>query len=217
MYYSSCGSERHHDHHHYHPYRRNDRGCFLDEFKKEKPPTCDRDMKKSEDAEAWILRMNKFFELHEYMDNMKTIITIFNLKGKADIWWEDVKRVRDIRRNYFSWRDFKRLFRKKYLSERYYDSKAKELYELKMGSMIDEEYTTKFLELLRYAPYLTYEKDKVQRVFSGFPLAFRDQIEYNEPWLLEEVIGKLKHYYEKPKHKNESQNGWKGKDKGKGK
>jgi len=50
-----------------------------------KPPTFDGDMKNSEDAEAWILGMNKFFELHEYTDNMKSRITIFNLKGKANI------------------------------------------------------------------------------------------------------------------------------------
>ena len=77
-----------------------------------------------------------------------------------------------------------------------YNIKAKEFYELKMGSMIDQEYTTKFLELLSYVPYLTYEKAKVQQFVNGFPLAFRDQIEYDEPRPLEEVIGKLKHCYE---------------------
>lgn len=60
-----------------------------------------------------------------------------------------------------------------------------------MGSMMDEEYMTKFLELLRYAPYLTDEKDKFQWFVSVLPLAFRDQIEYDEPQSLEEVIGKL--------------------------
>ena len=49
---------------------------------------------------------------------------------------------------------FERLFKNKYLSERYYDDRAKEFYELQMGSMIDDEYTSRFLELLRYAPYL---------------------------------------------------------------
>ena len=83
------------------------------------------------------------------------------------------------------------------MSERYYDSKSKEFYDLKMGSMTDEEYTTKFLELLRYVPYLKYDKGKVHIFVSGFPLAFRDRIEYDEPWSLEEVIGKLKlHFYD---------------------
>lgn len=127
---------------------------------------------------------------------MKAIITIFNWKGKANILWEDVKWVKDIRTNDLSWQGFKRLFKKKYLSERYYDSKAKELYELKMGSMRDEEYMTNFLELLGYVPYLTGEKDKVQIFVNGFPLPFRDRIEYDEPWMLEEVIRELKHCYE---------------------
>ena len=93
---------------------------------------------------------------------------------------------------------------KKNFSKSYYNSKAKEFYELKMGSMTYEEYTTKFLELLRYVLYLKYEKAKVQRFVSGFPLAFRDRIEYDEPRSLEEVIEKLKHCYEKSKRKNES-------------
>ena len=78
-YYSSFGFDRHHDRHCYHPYRRSDRGYFPYEFKKEKPPTFDGDLKKPEDAEAWILGMNKFFELHEYTHNMKARVAIFNL------------------------------------------------------------------------------------------------------------------------------------------
>ena len=46
-YYSSSGSNKHRDRHRHHPYRRSDRGYFLDEFKKEKPPTFDGEMKKS--------------------------------------------------------------------------------------------------------------------------------------------------------------------------
>ena len=94
--------------------------------------------------------MKILFELYEYTDTMKAIIVVFNLKCKANIWWEDVKQVRDIGIDNLSWQEFKRIFRKKYLSERYYNGKAKKFYELKMASMTYEEYTTKFLELLRY-------------------------------------------------------------------
>eukprot|EP00253_Pinus_taeda_P017338 PITA_17338 len=93
--------------------------------------------------------MKKFFELHNYIDNMKDRVAIFSLRGKENISWEDVKWVRDIKMKDLNWHEFKRLFMKKYLSKRYYDSKATEFYELKMGSMTYEEYTTKFLELLR--------------------------------------------------------------------
>lgn len=107
---------------------------------------------------------------------MKAMIVIFSLKGKVDIWWEDVKQVRDIRTKELSWHEFKILSRKKYLSKRYYDSKGKEFYELKMASMTDEEYMTKFFELLRYVSFLKDEKEKVHRFVNGLPLAFKDRI-----------------------------------------
>ena len=85
-------------------------------------------MKKSKDAEAWLLGMKKFFRLHDYSKNMKEKVAIFNLKGKEYIWKEDVKRFRGIREEELSLHEFKRLFNKNYLSERYYDEKAKDFY-----------------------------------------------------------------------------------------
>ena len=83
--------------------------------------------------------------------------------------------------------------------------------------MIDEEYKTKFLELLRYISYLKYQEPKVQKKLCGFPLEFHDRIEYDDPKSPEEFIGKLNHYYEQSMSNNEYQKGWKWKDKGKGK
>lgn len=80
-----------------------------------------------------------------------------------------MKHVRGIKAKKLSWHEFKRIFRKKYLSKRYYDSKDNDFYKLKMGSMTDEEYMTKFLEFLRYVHYLKDEKTKFQRFISGLP------------------------------------------------
>ena len=85
-YYSSYGSDKHHDRYCYHHYRRNGRGYFPDEFKKVKIPTFDGEMKKSQDAKAWFLGMNTFFRLHDYSENMKAKIVTFSLKGKTNIW-----------------------------------------------------------------------------------------------------------------------------------
>ena len=41
-----------------------------------------------------------------------------------------------------------------------------------MGQMLDEECTTKFLELLRYVPYLKDENAKIQQYISGLPPTF---------------------------------------------
>lgn len=55
--------------------------------------------------------------------------------------------------------------------------------------------------MLRYVPYLKDEKGKIQRFISGFPVAFHDMIEFDEPRSLEEAIKKINHFYENLKHK----------------
>ena len=171
MYHSISGFDRHDDRYRYHPYRRSDRGYLLDEFKKEKAPIFDGEM----DVEAWLLGMKKFFKLHDCLENMIARVDTFSLKGKVDIWWEDVNYVRCIHEEYLTWSEFEWIFKKKYLSERYYGDIAKEFYELQMGSMTDGEYTRMFLELLRYEKrfirnfsHIAYPMTSLQRKCNKF-------------------------------------------------
>jgi hypothetical protein len=88
-------------------------------------------------------------------------VATFNLNEKASIWWEDLKNMKVVREEDLSWKQFEKYFRKKYLSEKYFDQKAKEFYELKLGKLTIEEYVNKFLDLLRYVPYIKVEKVEV--------------------------------------------------------
>ena len=92
--------------------------------------------------------------------------------------------------------EFERPKNYKYLSEMYYGDTTKEFYELQMGFMTDDVYTSRFIELLRYVSYLKDEKENIQRIISGFPTSYRDWIKFDEPQSLEKAIKKLKHYYE---------------------
>jgi hypothetical protein len=58
----------------------------------------------------------------------------------------------------FSWKQFEKYFKNKYLSENYFDGKTKEFYELKLGQLSIYEYIKKFLEMMRYSPYIKDEK-----------------------------------------------------------
>ena len=87
-----------------------------------------------------------------------------------------------------SWKQFEKYFKKKYLSEKYFDGKTMELYELELGQLIIDEYINKFLELIRYVPYIKDEKVNMQRFISGLPQYFRDKIEFDEPKTLEDTI-----------------------------
>jgi hypothetical protein len=57
------------------------------EFKKIKPTTFDGESRTGEEAEAWLLDIKKYFQIYNYSNNMNVRMAIYNLKGKASIWW----------------------------------------------------------------------------------------------------------------------------------
>ena len=98
---------------------------------------------------------------------------------------------------------FKKYFRKKFLSEQYCDERAKEFYELKLGTMNMNELNSKFLSLHRYVLYIVDEKPKAQRFLSCLPYHIKDRIEYENLKTLEEAMRKANLCYEQ-NHKKES-------------
>ena len=82
-----------------------------------------------------------------------------------------VKNINDIN---ITWKLFKRYFKKKYLSDRYYDDNIKEFHELRLGQLTMEEYANKFLELLRYVKYIRDDKVKTQHLLRGLPQPYKD-------------------------------------------
>jgi hypothetical protein len=75
-----------------------------------------------------------------------------------------------------------------YITQSIPKNKTKEFYELKLGQLTIEEYVNRFLELLRYVPYIKAEKAKVQRFISGLPKDYQNNIEFDEPKTLEDTI-----------------------------
>lgn len=52
--------------------------------------------------------MKTYSKVHNYSENMKATVAIFSFKGRADICWEELRNVKDIRENELSWRIFER-------------------------------------------------------------------------------------------------------------
>jgi len=132
--------------------------------------------------------MKKNFRVHDYFENEKARISIFILKGKVDIWWDDLRNVKYVVEKEFSWRKNKKYFWDIYLFGRYYDSKFKEFHEHKLGRLTDNERTDIFLDFLRYFPYIIDAKLTIQRFLSGLLQAYQDRIEFNERKTLEDTI-----------------------------
>ena len=77
--------------------------------------------------------MRKYFQVQDYYGNMKVRIGIFNLTGRASIWWEHFRKVKSINEKKIVWKLFQKYFKQKYLSDRYYDDKIKEFHEMRLG------------------------------------------------------------------------------------
>ena len=61
--------------------------------------------------------MKKYFHIYNYSNQLKARMDIYNLLGKVDIWWQDLKRLKGIKQENVNWSTFKRYFKKKFLSE----------------------------------------------------------------------------------------------------
>jgi hypothetical protein len=73
------------------------KGHKFEEFRKAKPPSFDGEIKKGEEAEAWLLGLKKYFRVHDFSYNLKARVATFNLNGKDSIWWEDLKNMKGVR------------------------------------------------------------------------------------------------------------------------
>ena len=197
----SASKHHHHSHRHSHkrvgnnsilsPVRRYNRSRVDElrgEMNKIKPPTFYGEHKKDEDAKTWLLGMRKYFQLHNYSSHVEGRISIYQLKGKESMWWDQLVQVQHIKEKSVTWREFKKYFEKKYLTKRYYDKKMKEFFELKLRSMTIDEYKRRFLELLKYISFIKDGTVKIQRYLIGFPTFISEKIQYDDPKTLEETI-----------------------------
>jgi len=143
--------------------------------------------------------MNKYFQLYEYDHNLKARLAIFQLQGKETLWWEEVKIVKGVSEQTITWEKFQKYFKERYLTERFYDEKAKEFHNLRLGQQTMDEFINRFTSLLRYVPYLKEEKSKVQRFVSSLPMYIRERIEFDNPRTMDEAIRKARICYQQNK------------------
>ena len=128
-----------------------------------------------------MLEMKKYFRIHDYIETKKAKIVIYNLNGRAAIWWEHLRHIKYISERIISWSHFKRYFKEKYLSVKYYNCKRKVFHELKLGQKTMDKHAHKFLELLSYVDYIKSERVYIQIFLRSMPQSFIKRIEFFQP------------------------------------
>eukprot|EP00253_Pinus_taeda_P013044 PITA_13044 len=138
--------------------------------------------------------------------NLKARLAIFQLQGKATLWWEEIKIVKGLSEQNITWEKFQKYFKERYLTERFYDEKAREFHDLRLGQQSMDEFINRFTSLLCYVPYIKEEKAKVQRFVSSLPAYIRERIEFDNPRTMDEAIRKARICYQQNKQKGDISN-----------
>ena len=55
------------------------------------------EIEKGEEVKSQLLGMKKYFTIHNYFDELKAKMAIYNMTGKMDIWWQDIKKVKGMK------------------------------------------------------------------------------------------------------------------------
>ncbi|KAL6286303.1 hypothetical protein ACE6H2_010693 [Prunus campanulata] len=119
------------------------------------------------EAEAWLIDIERIFEVLQCPDGDRVRLATFLLKGNAYHWWKAAKR------NYtntaaVTWEEFQRVFFEQFYPPSYKNAKKSEFMYLKQGSMSVLEYEHKFNELSRFAPELVAtEEERCRRFEEG--------------------------------------------------
>jgi hypothetical protein len=148
---------------------------FIKKFKdfyKLKPPTFDHAESPIE-ADDWLHGMKRILELVKCTDKEGLNIATLQLRGIASSWWECFRANHPDPAN-IGWTEFAQAFREYHLMEGMMEAKVEEFSNLQMGTMSVREYSTKFIQLMRYVlEYTETEKQRKYYYMKGLPQAMR--------------------------------------------
>jgi hypothetical protein len=99
-----------------HQRRKQEVDSLQGELRKLKPPSIEGEGEREDDVKAWFLGIKIYFQLHKYSSNLEARISTYHLHGKIVVRWDQLKQVEHVNESRITWKQFKKLFHKKYLS-----------------------------------------------------------------------------------------------------
>ncbi|CAL5404420.1 unnamed protein product [Camellia sinensis] len=114
-------------------------------------------------AEAWVLGIEKLFEVFPCTEIQKVQLAAFTLEDEARRWWMLTKTMYQG----LTWDRFLERFYDKYFPQSMRDKKVTEFETLRQGNKTVAEYEAQFAELARFAPHMVDTEYKKARKFEG--------------------------------------------------
>ena len=121
------------------------------------------------DPTAFLAEIQKRFRAMGYLGPRRVDLVEFVLEGRAQIWYDNIRRSRPAGVAPLTWEEFEELFMQEFLPETVRMTRSYEFERLtQAGCGSVDDYASRFLELSAYAPALvTTERQKVSRFIYG--------------------------------------------------
>ncbi|XP_028051368.1 uncharacterized protein LOC114256013 [Camellia sinensis] len=124
-------------------------------------------------AKAWVLEIEKLFEVFPCTKAQKVQLATFTLEDEARRWWMLTRTIHQG----LTWDKFLELFYDKYFPQSMRDKKVAEFETLRQGNKTVAEYEAQFAELARFAPHMVdTDYKKAQKFEGGLRGAILDQV-----------------------------------------
>ena len=163
------------------------RNSSFDDFKKLGPPYFSGTSDPTE-AEAWIMKIEKFFDVIDCSEEQKASYAAFMLDKEADHWWRMTKRLLEDQ-GPIVWSQFREAFYKKYFPDSVRRQKVGEFVRLEQGDLTVAQYEAKFTELSRFAPQLiATEEEKALKFQDGLKPYLKNKISILKLSVYSEVV-----------------------------
>ena len=134
------------------------RGSSFDDFKKLGHPYFSSTSDPIE-AEAWIMKIEKFLDVIDCSEKQKASYVAFMLDKEANHWWHMTKRLLEDQ-GPIVWSQLREAFYKKYFHDSVQQKKVGEFVRLEHGNLNMAQYEAKFTELSRFVPQLIDTEEK---------------------------------------------------------
>ncbi|XP_073271463.1 uncharacterized protein [Primulina huaijiensis] len=146
-----------------------------------------------EKATSWLKSMNYLFNLVEYTPELRLKLAVYQLKDRAQLWWEATEEAIRESSQIIFWDVFRTHFIQEYLPPSYYSAKEVEFNQLVQGNMSVGEYASQFSALLAYVPHVSNsDRSKLSRFMQGLNRTIHTLVMTGAPTIYAEAVEKAK-------------------------
>ncbi|XP_073132019.1 uncharacterized protein [Henckelia pumila] len=147
----------------------------------------------SEKTANWLKSLNTMFNGLEYQDEIRLKLVPFQLKERAQLWWETTAKTLFDSDEKITWEVFRTQFVQEYAPPSYYSAEDDEFNMLVLGNKSVFEYASQFSALLPYVPYVAKsDRSKFSHFIKGLTRMIHTLVTTGTPSTYMKAVEKAK-------------------------